>query len=212
MNSFLKGAKKNDKSVITWSEEASASYEKCKRDLMHATVLNHPSSDSVLAIVVDASDTAVGAALHQQVKGSWQPLSFFSKTLNPAQQSYSAYDRELLAAYMSIRHFQHMVEGRNFILFTDHKPLTFAFHQKHDKCTPRQARQLDFISQFTTDIRYLKGSNNVVADALSRVQIATISTPEKLDFQRMTQEQQRIPRSVNLFPQLHHPSKFNHFQ
>ncbi|GBO37771.1 Retrovirus-related Pol polyprotein from transposon 17.6 [Araneus ventricosus] len=153
-----------------------------------ATVLYHPSVNATLAIVVDASDNAIGAALQQQVTTGWQPLAFYSKSLSPAQRRYSAYDRELLAAYMAIKYFRHMVEGRSFILFTDHKPLTFAFRQKEDKCSPRQLRQLDLIGQFTTDIRHLKGTDNVVADALSRIHISTIGLPYPIDFQKMSEE------------------------
>ncbi|GBM58800.1 hypothetical protein AVEN_179345-1 [Araneus ventricosus] len=89
-----------------------------------------------------------------------------------------------------------MVEGRSFILFTDHKPLTFAFRQKEDKTresSPRQLRQLDLIGQFTTDIRHLKGTDNVVADALSRIHISTIGLPYVIDFQKMAEEQQTDP-------------------
>ncbi|GFQ87529.1 retrovirus-related Pol polyprotein from transposon 297 [Trichonephila clavata] len=188
LNNYLKGAKKNDRTPILWAEESAAAFEKCKKDLAQATVLYHPSADASLAIVVDASDTAVGAALHQQTSKGWQPLAFFSKTLSPAQRRYSAYDRELLAAYMAIKYFRHMVEGRSFTLFTDHKPLVYAFKQKEDKCTPRQLRHLDLIGQFTTDIRYLKGSENVVADTLSRIHISTINTPSVVDFSKMARE------------------------
>ncbi|GBN95279.1 Retrovirus-related Pol polyprotein from transposon 17.6 [Araneus ventricosus] len=185
LNAYLKGAKKNDKTPITWTNEAKDAFEKCKHDLAEATVLYHPSVNATLSIVVDASDNAVGAALQQQVTTGWQPLAFYSKSLSPAQRRYSAYDRELLAAYMAIKYFRHMVEGRSFILFTDHKPLTFAFRQKEDKCSPRQLRQLDLIGQFTTDIRHLKGTDNVVADALSRIHISTIGLPYAIDFQKM---------------------------
>jgi len=64
-----------------------------------------------------------------------------------------------------------MVEPRRFVIYTDHKPLTFAFHQKPEKCTPRQFRHLDFIGQFTTDIRHVAGAENITADALSRVEV-----------------------------------------
>ncbi|GFR21371.1 retrovirus-related Pol polyprotein from transposon 297 [Trichonephila clavata] len=81
LNNYLKGAKKNDRAPILW---AAAAFEKCKKDLAEATVLYQPSADASLAIVVDASDTAVGAALHQQTSKGWQPLAFFSKALSPA--------------------------------------------------------------------------------------------------------------------------------
>lgn len=86
--------------------------------------------------------------------------------LSPAEQKYGAYDRELLAIYLSIKHFKFMLEGRDFYAFTDHKPLIFAFPQKADKCS---SRHLDLISQYTTVIRHVSGINNVVADVLSRV-------------------------------------------
>ena len=115
----------------------------------------------------------MGAVIQQRAQGGWQPLAFFSRKLSPAQQKYSAYDRELLAIYEAVKYFRHMLEARNFTILTDHKPLTFAFHQKRDKCSPRQFNHLDFISQFTTDIRHIRGQENVVADALSRVEAIT---------------------------------------
>jgi hypothetical protein len=68
-----------------------------------------------------------------------------------------------------------MLEARHFIIFTDHKPITHAFQQKRDKFSPRQFNHLDFIAQFTTDVRHISGQDNVVADPLSRVE--TITAP-----------------------------------
>lgn len=94
---------------------------------------------------------------------------FFLKKFNSAQVKDSAYDSELLAAYASVRHFRHRLEGRQFILFTDHRPLTFAFVQKNESASPRRVRYLDFIGQFSTNIQHISGKENVVADALSRI-------------------------------------------
>jgi hypothetical protein len=66
-----------------------------------------------------------------------------------------------------------MLETRHFTIFTDHKPITYAFQQKRDKWSPRQFNHLDFVSQFTTDIRHISEQDNVVADALSRVESFT---------------------------------------
>lgn len=62
------------------------------------------------------------------------------------------------------------MKGRNFIIFTDHKPLIFAFNQNLDKCSPHQFRYLDYVGQFTTNIRHIKSLDNNVADTLSRVE------------------------------------------
>ena len=93
------------------------------------------------------------------VSDELQPLAFFSHKLSQTERNYSAYDRELLAAYSSIKHFQLMLEARCFNLFTDHKPLTYAFQQQPEKSSLQQTRtrQLDFISQFKTDINHIKG-------------------------------------------------------
>jgi len=122
---------------------------------------------------MDASTTAMGAVLQQRVQGGWQPLAFFSQKLSPAQQKYSACDWELLAIYEAVKYFHHMLKAWNFTVLMDHKPLTFAFHQKRDKCSPHQFNHLDFISQFRTDICHISGQENVVADALSRVEAIT---------------------------------------
>jgi cleavage and polyadenylation specificity factor subunit 1 len=68
-----------------------------------------------------------------------------------------------------------MLEARYFGILTDDKPRTYAFSQKRDNCSPRQFNHLDFISQFTTDIRHISGQDNVVADALSRVEAVCTS-------------------------------------
>ena len=60
---------------------------------------------------------------------------------------------------------------------TDHKPLTFALRARPDKHSPRQARYLDFIAQFTTDIRHLPGQDNAAADTLSRMEVDALEHP-----------------------------------
>lgn len=174
------------KTPVNWTPEATAAFEKCKEKLAAATLLAHPRDNAPLAIVSDASDTAVGATLQQLVNTEWQPLAFFSKKLSVTESKYGAYDRELLAIYLAVKHFRHMVETRDFTIFTDHKPITFAFQQKPEKCSPRQFRHLDYISQFTTDIRYVPGKQNIVADALSRVEVLS----DTLDYTALAKSQQ----------------------
>ena len=110
--------------------------------------------------------------------------------LNTAQRKYSTFSRELLAIYLSIRHFRHLLEGRDFTVFTDHKPLTYALHVNTEKYTPRDTRQLDYISQFTSDIQYIKGSDNIVADTLSRSTIQFIDSVD-LTFELIADEQRK---------------------
>ncbi|GFU49710.1 transposon Tf2-9 polyprotein [Trichonephila clavipes] len=161
---------------------------KGSKALADAALLAHPSPSAPLALHVDASDYAIGGALHQVVDSELQPLAFFSRKLTSSEKSYSAYDRELLAIYSAIRHFRYMLEARDFTVFTDHKPLTYAFRQKTDKCSPRQIRQLDYISQFTTNIVHIPGSDNIAADVLSRV--SAITFPSQIDYDCIAETQQ----------------------
>ncbi|GFS65496.1 hypothetical protein TNCV_2468892 [Trichonephila clavipes] len=189
LSEFLKGSKgKKDSKPLNWSSEAITAFQRCKQALADAALLAHPSPSAPLALHVDASDYAIGGALHQVVNSELQPLAFFSRKLTSFEKSYSAYDRELLAIYSAIRHFRYMLEARDFTVFTDHKPLTYAFRQKSDKCSPRQIRQLDFISQFTTNIVHIPGSDNIAADVLSRV--SAITFPSQIDYDCIAETQQ----------------------
>nr|CAH8871974.1 unnamed protein product [Trichobilharzia regenti] len=110
--------------------------EKLKHSLSSETILVR--REAPIAIMTDASDVAVGAVLQQFSAGKWQPLSFFSKRLDATQSRYSAFSRELLAVYLAVKHFRHMVEGIPFTINTDHKPLTKAMNEEHDKYSPRE--------------------------------------------------------------------------
>ena len=135
-----------------------------------------PGPNAPTCIMTDASDFAVGGVLQQLIDGHWHPISYFSKVLKPAETRYSTFDRELLAVYLSIKHFRYFVEGRTFHVLTDHKPLVYALHTRPSKHSPRQARHLDFIAQFTSDLRHIKGTATTPADALSRIEVNALSS------------------------------------
>ncbi|CAB0001762.1 unnamed protein product, partial [Nesidiocoris tenuis] len=195
LNDCLKGLGAKQNSDILWTSEKIAAFESCKEHLNRAVMLAFPQSTVPWSLMVDASDTAIGGSVQQLVNGSWQPLGFYSRKLSENERKYSAYDRELLAAYACVKQFRYLLEGRIFTLYTDHKPLTYAFRQKSDKSSPRQARQLDYIGQFTTDIQHISGKDNVVADYLSRIE--SITTP--LDYTKLAAEQREedLPSSLS---------------
>ena len=153
---------------LEWTDNMNKSFEAIKTALSNAAMLHHPDSKLPLAITSDASKVAMGAVLEQRGPQGWEPLAFFSKKFSTTQMNWPPYDRELNAAHKSIRHFKHMVEGRPFTLYTDHQSLIPSMAKKTEAQTARQANQLSEISEYTTDIRYLEGKSNVVADALSR--------------------------------------------
>ncbi|GFS69967.1 retrovirus-related Pol polyprotein from transposon 17.6 [Nephila pilipes] len=73
------------------------------------------------------------------------------------------------------------------MLFIDHHPLIYDSHQNSNKASPLQLRHLDFVLHFTSDIHYISGKDNVIADTISRIE--EIQVPETLDFVKIVQEQ-----------------------
>ena len=126
-------------------------------------------------MTTDASDIAIGAVLEQRVDEHWQPLAFFSRQLKKAERNYATIDRELLGIHAAILHFRYFLEGREFTVYTDHKPIVAAIKKKTELKSGRQSRHLATISEFTTDIQHVAGKANVVADALSRAPVQPVS-------------------------------------
>ena len=96
---------------LHWTENANVAFTESKQILANAMLLVHPQQSAPLNITCDASDFAVGGVLQQCIDNVWQPLSFFSK--------------EMLAIYSTIKH---NLEGREFYVNTDHKPLTYVMN------------------------------------------------------------------------------------
>lgn len=163
------------KTITSWSKEHENSFSTSKDILANCSLLAHPSQNSTLSLTTDASSNGIGAVLSQSTNEKNQPLAFFSQKLTSTQQKYSTYDRELLAIYTSIKFFKHFLHGNEFTVYTDHKPITSSIFSATDK-SPRQTRYLNYITQFTSDIRYIKGDSNIVADTLSRLNVELLDT------------------------------------
>ena len=160
----LKGKPK----TLTWTPECQISFDATKEALANASLLFHPRPGAKLALTTDASNSAIGGVLEQEGPQGWEPLAFYSSKLKANEQMWPPYDRELLGAFKGIRHFKDMIEGRPFTLYTDHQSLIPSLSKKTDSHTARQIYQLSCIAEYTTDIKYVQGKANLVADALSR--------------------------------------------
>ncbi|KFD65158.1 hypothetical protein M514_11382 [Trichuris suis] len=190
---------------LTLPSHALEAFETAKQALAEAALLTYPKDNAPLSLVVDASNDAAGAVLQQKLSGRWVPLSFFSRRFQPRECRYSAFGRELLAIYLSIRHFRHWLEGRQFTILTDHKPIVQAIQRGSGNHNPRETRQLDYITSFSVDVRHIKGRENAVADALSRAAIGSLSTildsanvRELAEAQRCDQELVKVKNNTSL--------------
>lgn len=147
-----------------------------KKALADSVLLYHSHPEGRLSLTTDASDHALGAALHDVLPdGTSRPLAFFSRRLSSCERNYSVFDKELLAIHAATIKFRSFIEGKHTTVFTDHKPLIFAF-RKQSSSSPRQARQLSLLSEYIDDFVHLSGKDNVVADCLSRD--IPVTTPE----------------------------------
>nr|KAG5693828.1 hypothetical protein BaRGS_004436 [Batillaria attramentaria] len=166
-----------------WGEEEQAAFEQLKNVLSSDQVLVHFDPDKPVGLACDASNVGIGAVLfHRYPDGSERPIANVSKTLTAAERNYSQIHKEALAIIYGLRKFYQYLYGRQFILVTDHKPLTALFGPK--KGTPllaanRLARWALWLNQFDYTIEYRKTADHGNADALSR-----LPSGDDIDFDR----------------------------
>ena len=95
--------------------------------------------------------------------------TYFSKKLTKCQKNYSTIEKECLALLLALQHFDVYlnVTVHPILVFTDHNPLTF-LHKMSNK-NQRLTRWSLLLQEYDIVIQHIKGKDNVVADALSRV-------------------------------------------
>ncbi|GKA31738.1 RNA-directed DNA polymerase [Tanacetum coccineum] len=144
------------------TSEAAKAFDILKAKVAEAPVLALPNFNEVFQVECDASRVGIGGVLSQNQR----PIAFFSEKLNDARRKYSTYDKEFCAINHSLDTWLHYLLSNEFVLFADHETLKF-INGKH-KLKPRHAKWVEFIQAFSFVIRHKVGSNNQVADALSR--------------------------------------------
>ncbi|KAG7547458.1 Retrotransposon gag domain [Arabidopsis suecica] len=154
---------------FTWGEAQEHAFQNLKNSLTKAPVLALPDFNKTFEVECDASGIGIGAVLTQGGK----PVAFFSEKLSGASLNYPTYDKELYALVRAMETWQHYLLSRECVIHTDHETLQHLRGQTNLK--RRHAKWLEFIETFPYIIKYKKGKENVVADALSR-RHALIST------------------------------------
>ena len=150
-----------------WGSKQDQAVATLKKKLTTAPVLIPFEPGQKYRLTTDASTVALGAVLERldgnKVKGV---VGYFSKSVNPTQARYPIGEIELLAIIEALSHFRYYLHGNHFILRTDHISLLSLRNKKEP--SKRLARWLDFLAEYDFTLEYIKGTNNVVADALSR--------------------------------------------
>ncbi|GAO47244.1 hypothetical protein G7K_1454-t1 [Saitoella complicata NRRL Y-17804] len=156
--------------VLTWTMEMQHAFEKVKVALSTRPVLKIPDPEEDFEVYADASEDAkaIGAVLMQ--KG--QPVAYESRKLNIHELNYPVHDKEMCAIQHAFTKWRHFLLGKPFKVYTDHRSLVYFKTQKHRN--QRQLRWQEKAADYDCEILYKPGKTNVVADALSRIQIDQI--------------------------------------
>lgn len=99
--------------------------------------------------------------------GTFRPISFFSKNYTPAERKYATPEKELLSIVKAIEENHEFLNGKPFIVHTDHLPLTWILNKRN--VHPRLERWLLRVSIYDFKIEYIPGPQNIVADGFSRL-------------------------------------------
>ncbi|CAN6454248.1 unnamed protein product [Victoria cruziana] len=152
--------------TFVFSEECHGSFFRLKEALSSAPILRAPDWMIPFKIMCDASDYAVGAILSKRVEKKPVVIYYASKSLVDAQLNYTTTEKELLAVVFFLKKFRSYILGSRVLVYTDHSALKYLL-SKDSK--PRLIRWILLLQKFDLEIKDKKGSENVVADHLSRV-------------------------------------------
>ena len=169
-----------------WGPKQDDAVDTLKIKLTTAPVLVPFVPGKAYRLTTDASTIAMGAVLERldgtKVKGV---VGYFSKSVTPTQANYPIGELELLAIIEALEHFRYYLHGHHFILRTDH--ISLLSLQTKKEPSKRLSRWLDTLAEYDFSLEYIKGKNNVVADALSRphqtatIQLNPISVLEEIN-------------------------------
>lgn len=155
-----------------WSKQHQEAFEKLKNLIKNHQLLTHYDPKKPLILLCDASDTGIcGVLCHlDEETGLEIPILFFSRVLSAAEKNYPILHREALALIYSLEKCQYYIYGKKVICYTDHKPLLGILGNKPwpSLVVNRLQRYQIRASVFDFELRYRKGTLNVLADFGSR--------------------------------------------
>jgi hypothetical protein len=154
--------------TFTWGKEQDDVFNTLRHELLKAPVLAHPDPTRPFVVTTDASKVGLGGELSQEdAQGQLHPVAYFSRALTKRERSYPTYDREVMAMRDTLKHFRYYLLGAQVVMRTDHKPLLKILEQKDP--FGRRATLMRDIAEFERRVEFIRGQDNHMADALSRI-------------------------------------------
>ncbi|KAL0416747.1 UNVERIFIED_CONTAM: Retrovirus-related Pol polyprotein from transposon.6 [Sesamum latifolium] len=144
-----------------WGNGQKKAFQAIKEKLTHAPLLALPDFGKTFEIECDASGIGIGGVLMQ----GGRPVAYFSEKLSGPTLNYPTYDKELYALVRVLETWQYYFGPKEFVIHSDHEALKYIKSQS--KLSRRHAKWVEFIESFPYVIKYKKGKENIVADALS---------------------------------------------
>ena len=168
---------KKKKERVVLNEAARDAFHKLKKAVMSTPVLAYPDPNQEYLLETDASKLELGAVLSQkQAEGRYHPVAFGSRALHGVEVNYYSTKFKFLAMNWSIKHFQTYLLGCHFKVHTDNNPLIYFLTSPNIDAT--EQRWINKLVKYDFSLKYQKGKNNTVADALSRIKEACLSDEE----------------------------------
>lgn len=161
---------------ITLDNEGKKAFKLLKEILSSEDVLAFPDFNKPFLLTTDASNKAIGAVLSQNFHDGERPITFISKTLSSTEENYATNEKEMLAIVWALHTLRNFIYGHKVVIYTDHQPLTFTISPKNNNA--KLKRWKAFIEEHDHEIFYKPGKANVVADALSRIQINSLTATQ----------------------------------
>jgi len=159
--------------VFEWTEHCEEAFVKLKNLLTSAHVIQPPDWSLPFKIMCNASDYVVGAVLRQRKDKKPYVIYYASKTFNSAQMNYTTTEKELLTVVFACEKFRSYLIGSPVVIFSDHAALKYILSKKDYKA--RLVWWILLLQEFDITIKDKKGTENVVADHLSRLIIDSTS-------------------------------------
>jgi len=149
-------------------------HDELKRRVTSAPIIQAPKWYEPFEIMCDASDYAVGVVLRQRIGKNLHVIAYASHMLNKAQCNYHTTEKELFSVVFALEKCRSYLLGAKVIVFNNHAALRYLLKKKDSK--PRLIRWILHLQEFDLEIKDKKGTENHVADHLSRLRPEDIQT------------------------------------